>query len=325
MRIGKFTFENKSILAPMAGVGDSPFRRIVKELGCDLVYSEMVSANGLMYGDKRTSQYLSFEESERPLNIQIFGSDPKILGNAARMLEDAGADMVDLNMGCPVKKVVNNGAGSALMKDTKKVRSILTEMRKALSVPMTVKIRSGWSKEEENALLIAEIASDCGVDAISVHPRFRSQAFSGSADWEIIKRIKENVSCTIIGNGDIKSPVDAGKMLAQTGCDGVMIGRAAMGNPWIFREVDHYLNTGELIPKPSIEERFKVIFRHLDYSYECYGNRSVPIMRSHLSWYLKGLYGASSLRSRVFGISDFSRLKETLQEYMEKITESPQN
>jgi len=320
MQIGKFKFDNKSILAPMAGVGDSPFRCIVKELGCALVYSEMVSANGLMYGDKRTSEYLSFKDFERPLNIQTFGSNPKILADAARMLEDSGADMVDLNMGCPVKKVVNNGAGSALMRNTKNVHSILTEMRKALSVPFTVKIRSGWSKEEENALLIAEIASDCGVDAISVHPRFRSQAFSGSADWSIIRRVKEKVSCTVIGNGDVKSPIDASNMLKETGCDGIMIGRAAMGNPWIFREVDHYLNTGELISRPSIKEKFDVIFRHLDYSYECYGKRSVPIMRSHLSWYLKGLYGASSLRSKLFTITDFSCLKEMLQEYLEKIT-----
>ncbi len=319
LAIGKVNLKHKSVLAPMAGVTDSPFRRVVREEGCGLLCSEMVSANGLIYGDNKTKRYLAFKPSESPLSVQIFGSEAKILSEAAKIVEDSGAEIIDLNMGCPVKKIVKNGSGSALMKQPAKVANIITELRKTVSVPLTVKIRAGWSESEENAVVIAKIADDCGVDAITVHPRYRTQGFSGKANWSIIADVKKNVSCPVIGNGDINSPLKAKEMIDQTGCDGVMVGRGAMGNPWLLKQIDRYLETGVLMEKPSLEERFNVIFKHLDYAHEEYGSHCVAVMRSHLSCYLKGLYGASAFRGVLFQIRELSELKDGLLSFRDKL------
>lgn len=299
MQIGTVKLANPVILAPMAGVTDLPFRLLVKEMGCGLVYTEMVSDKGLIYQNEHTLDMLRIDERERPVALQIFGSEPEPMAKAAKIVEKAGADIIDINMGCPTLKIVKNGEGSALMRTPELAYSIIASVVDAVRIPVTVKIRKGWNDNSVNAVEMAILAEKAGAAAISVHGRTREQFYSGEADWSIIKAVKENVSIPVNGNGDVRSPQDAMHLLTETGCDGIMIGRAAQGNPWLFRQVTHYLTTGELLPGPTMAERFEMTLRHLEmlvaYKGEHIGIRE---MRRHAAWYTKGLPHSAELRLR---------------------------
>jgi len=300
LKIGDVTLDNNVILAPMAGVTDLPFRLLCREMGVGLVCMEMVSAKAIYYNNKNTEELLKVHPGELPASLQLFGSDPEILAAMAARVQDRPYSFIDLNMGCPVPKVVNNGEGSALMKNPKLVEQILTSMVKAVKKPVTIKIRKGFDDAHVNAVEIAKIAEDCGVAAIAVHGRTREQYYSGQADWEIIRKVKEAVKIPVIGNGDVDSPQKAKKLLEETGCDGVMIGRGAQGNPWIFRETIQYLQTGELPPKPTNAEKRELVRRHAQMEMECKGEyTAVREMRRHLSWYTFGMPGAAKLRGTI--------------------------
>ena len=300
LKIGDVTLDNNVILAPMAGVTDLPFRLLCREMGVGLVCMEMVSAKAIYYNNKNTEELLKVHPGELPASLQLFGSDPEILAAMAAKVQDRPYSFIDLNMGCPVPKVVNNGEGSALMKNPKLVEQILTSMVKAVKKPVTIKIRKGFDDAHVNAVEIAKIAEDCGVAAIAVHGRTREQYYSGQADWEIIRKVKEAVKIPVIGNGDVDSPQKAKKLLEETGCDGVMIGRGAQGNPWIFRETIQYLQTGELPPKPTNAEKRELVRRHAQMEMECKGEyTAVREMRRHLSWYTFGMPGAAKLRGTI--------------------------
>lgn len=299
MQIGTVKLANPVILAPMAGVTDLPFRLLVKEMGCGLVYTEMVSDKGLIYQNEHTLEMLKIDERERPVALQIFGSEPEPMAKAAKIVEKAGADIIDINMGCPTLKIVKNGEGSALMRTPELAYSIIASVVEAVNIPVTVKIRKGWDDSCVNAVEMAMLAEKAGAAAVSVHGRTREQFYSGEADWSIIKAVKENVAIPVNGNGDVRTPEDAVRLRSETGCDGIMIGRAAQGNPWLFRQVTHYLSTGKLLPGPTMAERFEMTLRHLEmlvaYKGEHIGIRE---MRRHAAWYTKGLPHSAELRLR---------------------------
>lgn len=300
LTIGNVKLDNNVILAPMAGVTDLPFRLLCRQQGVGLVCMEMVSAKAIYYHNKNTEELLSIHPGEMPASLQLFGSDPKILAQMAAEVEERPFAILDFNMGCPVPKVVNNGEGSALMKQPKLVEQLLTGMVKAVKKPVTVKIRKGFDDDHINAVEIAKIAESCGVAAIAVHGRTRAQYYSGKADWDIIRQVKEAVSIPVIGNGDVDSPMRAKELIDQTGCDGVMIGRAAQGNPWIFRDTVHYLETGELLPPPSQEEKKAVILRHASLLQEHKGEyTAVREMRKHLAWYTAGMPRSARFRGMI--------------------------
>lgn len=297
MQIGNVALENPVILAPMAGVTDLPFRVLAKEMGCGLVYTEMVSDKGLIYQNTHTVNMLEINSDERPVSIQIFGSEPDSMAAAAKIVEQAGADIIDINMGCPTPKIVKNGEGSALMRNPERAFAIMCSVRDAVSVPVTVKIRKGWDDSSVNAVEIAELAERAGIAAIAVHGRTREQFYTGKADWKVIRAVKQKISIPVIGNGDIRSPQDAAAMLTETGCDGIMIGRGAQGNPWLFRQIVHYLASGEILPPPSLAERIALILRHLDMLVEHKGQYiGIREMRRHAAWYTKGLPHSAELR-----------------------------
>lgn len=298
LKIGSLELANPVVLAPMAGVTDLPFRLLAKEMGCGLVYSEMVSDKGLIYQNCHTLEMLKSHERERPVAVQIFGSDPKSMAQAAKIVEASGAaDIIDMNMGCPTPKIVKNGEGSALMRTPDLAFDIMSHVVKAVQLPVTVKIRKGWNDASVNAVQMAKLAEQAGVAAIAVHGRTREQFYTGEADWEIIKQVKDHVRVPVIGNGDIRTPQDAVQMLTETRCDGIMIGRGSQGNPWIFGQVAHYLKTGELLPGPSLAERMSVLFRHLDMLVDCKGEYiGTREMRRHAAWYTKGLPHSAELR-----------------------------
>ena len=299
MNIGNVKLKNKLVLAPMAGVTDLAFRKLCIEEGAGMTCTEMVSAKAVLYNNKNTDILLETFPQEHPSALQMFGSDPDIMAEiGARLADEYSFDIIDVNMGCPVPKIVNNGEGSALMKNPELVEKILTAMVKKISKPVTVKIRKGFNDEMVNAVEIAKIAESCGVAAVAVHGRTREQYYAGEADWDIIRRVKDAVSILVVGNGDVTSPQDAARMLDETGCDAVMIGRAVRGNPWLFRQINAYLETGELINKPSGEEIGKMILRH--------GKMSVE---------LKGEYGvphAASLRNKVNFVETYDELEELI-------------
>lgn len=298
--IGSVTLDCPVILAPMAGVCDLPYRVIARQHGAGLVCTEMISDKGLIYGNKTTRRMLSIAPGEHPLSMQIFGSEPESMARAAAMIEEAGADIVDINMGCPVKKVVHNGSGSALMNDLPRAEAIIRAVVRAVSVPVTVKMRTGWDEEHIAAPELAKRAEQAGAAAVIVHGRTRQQFYSGRANWQRIKEVVEAVSVPVIGNGDIVDGRSAASIMNETGCKAVMIGRGAQGNPWIFREITHFLETGELLPPPSAKERCEQILRHfealIEYKGEYIGLRE---MRAHASWYTKGLYGSACMRERI--------------------------
>ncbi len=317
MKIGNIEFDNNIFLAPMAGVTDLPFRLLCKEFGCGLVYSEMISAKGLHYNNKNTKQMLVVDSRERPIAFQLFGSDSDILANMAKAIEEY-ADIIDINMGCPAPKIVKNGEGSALMKEPKKIGQIVKAVSSAVTKPVTIKIRKGFDKNSLNALEVAKIAEQNGAAAIAVHGRTREQYYSGVADWDIIKQIKENLKIPVIGNGDITTPKKAKAIFEQTGCDAIMIGRAAQGNPWIFEQINHYLQTDELLCEPNINEKIQMAIRHanmlVDFKGEYIGIRE---MRKHIAWYTKGLPTSSKLRKEINLITNLDEMVEMLKKFLD--------
>ena len=320
MEIGNIQLENPVILAPMAGVTDLPYRKIVKEMGCGLVCTEMVSAKGLVYGTPRTEELLTISQDERPVSLQIFGTEPEIMAESLSVIEDYSPDIIDVNLGCPTRKIVKNGAGSALMKKPKLVAEIVEALVKETTTPVTVKMRTGWDEESINAVEIGKVAEEAGAAMVAVHGRTREQFYSGEADWQIISQVKEAVRIPVVGNGDIFTPEDAEEMLNQTGCDGIMIGRGAQGNPWIFKRTVHYLETGELLPPPVPSEKVEMAIRHLeelvDYKGEYTGVRE---MRKHIAWYVKGLHGCTEIKRKVNQIETVSGMKKILGDYIEKL------
>lgn len=314
LKIGNVTLDNNVILAPMAGVSDLPFRLLCRELGAGLVCMEMVSAKAIYYNNKNTDSLMEIHPEEKPVSLQLFGSDPQIISEMAKRIEERPFSILDINMGCPVPKVVNNGEGSALMKNPELVEAILSSLVKAVNKPVTVKIRKGFDETHANAVEIAKIAESCGVAAVAVHGRTREQYYSGKADWEMIARVKEAVSIPVIGNGDVDSPRAAKALLEQTGCDGVMIGRAAQGNPWIFREVVSYLETGVIPAPPTNAEKRELILRHaalqLQYKGEYTGVRE---MRKHLSWYTVGMPNSARFRQAINSMESMDELVESVE------------
>ncbi|MEG1901434.1 MAG: tRNA dihydrouridine synthase DusB [Clostridium sp.] len=314
LKIGNVEIKNNVALAPMAGVTDLPFRLLCKEQGCGLMCTEMISAKALLYKNKNTGPLLETRAEERPLAVQLFGSDPDIMSEMALQLEVGPYDIIDVNMGCPVPKIVNNGEGSALMKDPKLVEAILTAMVKKLKKPVTVKFRKGFNDSTVNAVEIAKIAESCGVAAVAVHARTREQYYSGYADREIIRLVKEAVRIPVFGNGDIFTPQDAKAMIEETGCDGLMIARGAKGNPWIFAQINHYLDTGELLPPPSPEEVRNMILRHgrlqIEYRGEYIGMRE---MRKHVAWYTAGYPNSAALRNDINLVESLDELVDLIE------------
>lgn len=310
LKIGQLELGQGLILAPMAGITDLSFRRIAKSFDVDLVTSEMVSSEGLVRNRASTKMLLQSHAEEKPLAIQLFGSDPKVVAEAARIVADEGADIIDLNMGCPVPKVVRQGAGAALLRNPETVAMLVDAVRQAVSIPVTVKTRSGWSQSKINVLEVARIAEDAGADAITIHPRTAKQGFSGSADWPLIARVKQSVNIPVIGNGDVTRPEDVGKMRKLTQCDGVMIGRGAMGNPWIFEQA-RQLTKGQPLYGPTPQERLDVVRRHLElYEESLHGRQSLSGVRSRLMWYSKRLRGSARLRA---SLSDCRHLEDMIK------------
>ncbi len=315
MRIGNVNLDNNIILAPMAGVTDLPFRLLCKEQGAGLVCTEMVSAKAISFHNKNTEALLTTSPKERPVSLQLFGSDPDIISEMAAYIEERPFDILDINMGCPVPKVAGNGEGSALMQNPRLVGEIISKTVKAIKKPVTVKIRKGFTEQNVNAVEIARIAEASGASAIAVHGRTREQYYSGRADWDIIRQVKEAVRIPVIGNGDIDSPQQAAAMLEETGCDGIMIGRGARGNPWLFGEIRAYLESGELLPRPSKEEVRNMMLRHARMQIEYKGDYiGIREMRKHISWYTTGYPGSAKLRGAINLVETYEELEELLNE-----------
>lgn len=318
LKIGSVTLDNPLILAPMAGVTDLPFRLLCREQGAGLLCMEMVSAKAIYYRNKHTEKLLEIDTGEHPVSLQLFGSDPDIIADMAAQIEERPFEILDFNMGCPVPKVVNNGEGSALMKDPALAEEILRKMVKAIQKPVTVKIRKGFDDDHVNAVEIAKIAEDCGVAAIAVHGRTRQQYYSGKADWEIIRQVKEAVSIPVIGNGDLRSAEDVLRMKEQTGCDGFMIGRGAQGNPWIFAQILHKLETGEDLPRPTIEEVAAMVLRHARMQIEVKGEYiGIREIRKHAAWYTAGYRNSSKLRGQINEVTTYEDLERLFQKLLD--------
>lgn len=313
MKIGNVDIKGNVALGPMAGVTDLPFRLLCKEQGCDLMYTEMVSAKAILYNNKNTYELLRTTDSERPVAVQLFGSDPDIMTEIALRLEEQPFDIIDINMGCPVPKIVNNHEGSALMLEPKLVEKILTKMAGALKKPLTIKIRKGFDDDRINAVEIARIAQECGVSAIAVHGRTRAQYYAGCADWDIIRQVKEAVSIPVIGNGDIVDGTTAKKMMDETGCDGIMIGRAARGNPFIFNQVKKYLEDGTVVEKPGMPQIRDMILRHCRMLIEEKGDYTgIREMRKHVAWYTAGYPHSAEIRRKVNMIESYEALEQLM-------------
>ncbi|MEE1350989.1 MAG: tRNA dihydrouridine synthase DusB [Clostridia bacterium] len=315
MEIGNVKIENNVFLAPMAGITDKPFREICRRFGAGMVYSEMISAKGLYYNDKKTASLMDMT-GENPCAIQIFGSEPEIMAEIIPKVMEFKPDIIDINMGCPAPKIVNNGDGSALMKTPELMGKIMRAVTDASPVPVTAKIRKGW--DEDNSLLCAKILEDNGASAVAVHGRTREEFYGGKADWGVITRIKQELKIPVIGNGDIFSAEDAIRMFEQTGCDGVMVARGAQGNPWLFKEINELIKTGEVKTAPQPQERLRVALEHISRLIEDKGeSRGIKEARKHLAWYIKGLKGATQIRTEIFKISDFATMSRILTNYID--------
>ncbi len=316
MKFRDFEVENEVFLAPMAGVTDLPFRLICKELGCGLLYTEMINAKALCYDDKNTKKMLNILDEEHPVAVQIFGSEPEFMGKAAQILNDYPNEILDINMGCPAPKVVKNGDGSALMRNPKLAGQVLDQVVKNSKKPVTLKIRKGWDDNSVNALEIAKIAEDCGICAITIHGRSREQYYSGQADWDIIGEVKSKISIPVIGNGDVTSVEDAIRIKDHTGCDAIMIGRGAQGNPWIFKRIDHYMKTGQLLDPPSKDEKIDIAIKHMDLAIKEHGEYvAVREMRKHIGWYLKGMKHSARFRDQINHMVTAKEVIDTLNQY----------
>ncbi len=319
LQIGNVKVNGILALGPMAGVTDLPFRCLCKEQGASLIYTEMVSAKGIHYNNKNTKSLLETADTERPVALQLFGEDAQIMSEVAKQIEELPFDILDINMGCPVPKVVNNGEGSALMKDPVKAGRIVEAIAKAIRKPVTVKIRKGFGKDDANAPEMARIIEESGAAAVAVHGRTREQYYSGKADWDVIRRVKESVKIPVIGNGDIFTPEDAKRMLDTTGCDGVMLARGVQGDPWLFARVNHYLETGELLPKPPMGELIETILRHAELQLEFKGEYlGMREMRKHVAWYTTGYPHSAKLRVKVNAVETMAELRTLLEQYTEE-------
>ena len=300
MRVGSRTLRNNLFVAPMAGVTDRPFRQLCKKFGAGLAVSEMVASNSLLWGSQKTRRRANHEGEVDPISVQIAGADPAMMAEAARYNVAQGAQIIDINMGCPAKKVCNAMAGSALLRDETLVGRILEAVVKAVDVPVTLKFRTGWDAANRNALKVARIAEESGVQLLSLHGRTRACGFSGRAEYDTIREVKRSTYLPVVANGDIATPEEAKQVLEHTGADGIMIGRAAQGRPWIFREIEHYLSTGQRLPPPLVSEIHAVLIAHLEELYAFYGRETgVKVARKHISWYTKGLAGSASFRHRM--------------------------
>lgn len=314
LQIGDVTLKNNLILAPMAGVTDLPFRLLCKEQGAGLLCMEMVSAKAIYFRNRNTESLLEIDDRERPVSLQLFGSDPDIISEMAKKIKDRPFSILDINMGCPVPKVAGNGEGSALMKNPRLVEEIVTKTARAVKKPVTVKIRKGFDEEHVNAVEIARIAEASGAAAVAVHGRTREQYYHGKADWDIIRQVKEAVKIPVIGNGDVDSPEAAEAMLQETGCDGIMIGRGAQGNPWIFRQILYWMETGEKMGRPSREEVKEMILRHAALLVACKGEYTgIREMRKHVAWYTAGFPNSSKLRARTNEVTSLQELEELIR------------
>lgn len=312
-KIGNVRIENPFVLAPMAGVTDMPFRTLCKEQGAGLICMEMISAKAISFHNKNTIALMKIDPCEHPVSMQLFGSEPELMAEVAKSIEDKDFDILDINMGCPVPKVVNNGEGSALLKNPELIVQIIKSVSSAIQKPVTVKVRIGFENAPVDIVEIVRRAEDAGAAAIAVHGRTRQQYYSGTADWDIIRQVKEAVSIPVIGNGDVDSPLKAEALLKQTGCDGVMIGRAVRGNPWIFREMNHYFQTGELLPRPSSEEIREMILRHARAQIALKGEfTGIREMRKHVAWYTAGMRHSAGLRRASNTIESYEALQELL-------------
>ncbi len=315
LQIGNVTLENNLILAPMAGVSDLPFRLLCREQGAGLVCLEMVSAKAILYKNRNTEELLTIDPKEHPVSLQLFGSDPDIISEIAKQIEERPFDILDLNMGCPVPKVVNNGDGSALMKNPRLAGEIIEKTARAIKKPLTVKIRKGFDDAHVNAVELAHIAQESGAAAVAVHGRTREQYYAGHADWDIIRQVKEAVSIPVIGNGDIRTPEDVAAMAEQTGCDGYMIARGAEGNPWIFRQILHYFETGEHLSRPDFSEVTEMLLRHAKMQIDCKGDYTgIREIRKHAAWYTAGYRNSSKLRGRINEVENYEQLEALFRE-----------
>ena len=315
MKIGNVQLDNEVFLSPMAGVTDLPFRTICKEKGCGMLYTEMINAKALCYDDENTKKMLRMDKDEHPVAVQIFGSDPEFMGKAAIIMNQYPNEILDINMGCPAPKVIKNGDGSALMRNPKLAAEVLTAVVKNSEKPVTLKIRKGWDDDSVNAVEIAKIAEQAGISAVAIHGRTREQYYSGKADWDIIKEIKESISIPVIGNGDVFEIDDAINMLEKTNCDAIMIGRGAQGNPWIFKRINHYMQTGEILPNPTAEEKINTAIEHMKLAVAEHGEYvAVREMRKHIGWYIKGLKNSARFRDEINKLTDCESVVMKLNE-----------
>jgi len=316
LKIGAVTIDNPVVLAPMSGVTDMPFRRLVKRLGVGLVVSEMIASKAMVYAARKTMKMASLDPDEQPVSVQLAGCDADIIADAARINQDRGAAIIDINMGCPVKKVTNGDAGSALMRDLNHAKTILETVVKAVSIPVTLKMRTGWDHDNRNATELAHIAESSGIKALAVHGRTRCQFYKGVSDWDYIGKVKQSVSIPVFGNGDVNTLADCREMFARSGADGVLIGRGTYGRPWFPNQVATYLKTGEIIPDPDIHTQLEIVEEHYASILNHYGTQpGVRIARKHLGWYSKGLPNSAEFRARVNTMSDPGQVIDTVRHF----------